>query len=422
MNGVLETAVVIAGENGVAPWVLAAYAVKRGWRVNTSPEKKPVTAGQIAVPAVAEPRPVGGPSGCERGSGMTRPGALRITAPYNDGPREVEAYPTPVPGLLISPDAKVEGAWCVCHAASGLALADCPDPESALNIAVKLGELADWTKSTRGLRRDRHLRRACQAASRTGWRSASSGTQRCPTRTCARWKRARAVRHDPQARLQVHSVAPGARSRFSPTAKVRRAPSWPAVAGRASSWASTRRRGRGGPEIFAALHEAAALPVPIVLDRVGGDKFSHWFELGAAPSARAFCWDPHAGMTELQPPGHPAGRCAEGNRSTAMLLLAARDQPDVMPEVIFDDQFAIHRSVDGLSDTAFRLHVAAIFWSARNLMDGFVPEEDLDLVCARVRAPSRFAAECVSRGTWHEAPVACGSEKRPPSPADGRAG
>lgn len=93
---------------------------------------------------------------------MTRPGALRITAPYNDGLREVEAYPTPVPGLLISPDAKVEGAWCVCHAASGLALADCPDPESALNIAVKLGELADWTKSTRGLRRDRHLRRAWQ--------------------------------------------------------------------------------------------------------------------------------------------------------------------------------------------------------------------------------------------------------------------
>ncbi len=55
MNGVLETAVVIAGVNGVAPWVLAAYAVKRGWRVNTSPEKKPVAAGQITVPAVAEP-------------------------------------------------------------------------------------------------------------------------------------------------------------------------------------------------------------------------------------------------------------------------------------------------------------------------------------------------------------------------------
>lgn len=106
------------------------------------------------------------------------------------------------------------------------------------------------------------------------------------------------------------------------------------------------------------------------------------------------------------------------DRSTPMHLLVARDLPDVMPEVIFDDQFAIHRSVDGLSDTAFRLHVAAIFWSARNLMDGFVPEEDLDLVCARVRAPSRFAAECVSRGTWHEAPVACASEKCPPPPAD----
>ena len=84
-----------------------------------------------------------------------------------------------------------------------------------------------------------------------------------------------------------------------------------------------------------------------------------------------------------------------------------------MPWVRFDDQFTIHRKVDGLTDAAFRLHVAAVFWSARNLMDGFVPGEDLDLVCARLRAPSRFAAECVSRGVWHEARTPCASEKCP---------
>lgn len=80
-----------------------------------------------------------------------------------------------------------------------------------------------------------------------------------------------------------------------------------------------------------------------------------------------------------------------------------------MPWVRFDDQFTIHRKVDGLSDAAFRLHVAAIFWCARNLTDGFVPREDLALVSARVRAPERFAAECVIRELWHPADETCPS-------------
>ena len=92
-----------------------------------------------------------------------------------------------------------------------------------------------------------------------------------------------------------------------------------------------------------------------------------------------------------------------------------------MPWVRFDDQFTIHRKVDGLTDAAFRLHVAAVFWSARNLTDGFVPGEDLDLVCARLRAPARFAAECVKRGVWHDARSACPSEKCP-GPVDNHDG
>ncbi len=84
-----------------------------------------------------------------------------------------------------------------------------------------------------------------------------------------------------------------------------------------------------------------------------------------------------------------------------------------MAWVRYDDQYPIHRKVAGLSDAAFRLHTAAIFWSARNGTDGFVPDEDLDQVCAQVRDPARFAAECVNRRTWHLAAHACTSEMCP---------
>ena len=85
-----------------------------------------------------------------------------------------------------------------------------------------------------------------------------------------------------------------------------------------------------------------------------------------------------------------------------------------MPWVRYDDQYPIHRKVAGLSDAAFRLNTAAIFWCSRNGTDGFVPEEDLDQVCAQVRDPARFAAECVKRRTWHLAADQCTSEDCPP--------
>lgn len=78
-----------------------------------------------------------------------------------------------------------------------------------------------------------------------------------------------------------------------------------------------------------------------------------------------------------------------------------------------DDQYPIHRKVAGLSDAAFRLHSAAIFWCARNGTDGLVPEEDLDQVCGQVRDPARFAAECVDRRTWHPAAYDCPSPDCP---------
>lgn len=85
-----------------------------------------------------------------------------------------------------------------------------------------------------------------------------------------------------------------------------------------------------------------------------------------------------------------------------------------MSWVLMDDQFPIHRKVAGLSDAAFRLHSAAIFWCRRNGTDGFVPEEDLDQVCAQVRSPAGFAAECVKRRAWHLADHDCASENCPP--------
>lgn len=65
----------------------------------------------------------------------------------------------------------------------------------------------------------------------------------------------------------------------------------------------------------------------------------------------------------------------------------------------FDDQFPIHRKVSGLTDAAFRLHVEAIFWCARNLTDGFIAQDDLDSV-SRYRRPEGYVTELVRRGAW----------------------
>lgn len=86
-----------------------------------------------------------------------------------------------------------------------------------------------------------------------------------------------------------------------------------------------------------------------------------------------------------------------------------------MPGVNFDDQFPIQRQVAGLSDAAFRMHVTAIFWCARNRTDGAVLQEDLVDVCPRVRKPQRFITELVTRGVWHRPGEDCPSELCPPS-------
>lgn len=76
-----------------------------------------------------------------------------------------------------------------------------------------------------------------------------------------------------------------------------------------------------------------------------------------------------------------------------------------MPWVRIDDQFAIHRKVETLSDPAFRLHVSALCWCNRNLTDGAIPKEELEVVAPRtMKRPEKFAAELVERGLWIETP------------------
>jgi hypothetical protein len=72
-----------------------------------------------------------------------------------------------------------------------------------------------------------------------------------------------------------------------------------------------------------------------------------------------------------------------------------------VPWVRFDDQFPIHRKVDNLTDPAFRLHVSAIFWCARNLTDGRVGENDLAAAAPRrMRKPERYVDELLEQGVW----------------------
>ena len=70
------------------------------------------------------------------------------------------AYPTPVPGLVINRDPADSGLFNVTHAGSGSAVAaSIPDPELALDIAMKLVVVADWTLPATTLRQSRTVRR-----------------------------------------------------------------------------------------------------------------------------------------------------------------------------------------------------------------------------------------------------------------------
>lgn len=71
-----------------------------------------------------------------------------------------------------------------------------------------------------------------------------------------------------------------------------------------------------------------------------------------------------------------------------------------MTWVRLDDSFPEHGKVERLSDAAFRLHVSALCYCARNLTDGVVEPRVVRRVVPRFRRQS--LAELLAAGLWHE--------------------
>lgn len=65
-----------------------------------------------------------------------------------------------------------------------------------------------------------------------------------------------------------------------------------------------------------------------------------------------------------------------------------------------DDGFAENSKVDALSDRAFRLHVAALCYCARNLTDGALAPKAVKVVCAIVRASKKHVQELIEVSLW----------------------
>lgn len=66
-----------------------------------------------------------------------------------------------------------------------------------------------------------------------------------------------------------------------------------------------------------------------------------------------------------------------------------------MTWVRLDDNFPDHPKVIGLGDSAFRMHVAAMCWSARYLTDGHIPSSAL-----RSIGSNKGATELHAAGLW----------------------
>lgn len=62
--------------------------------------------------------------------------------------------------------------------------------------------------------------------------------------------------------------------------------------------------------------------------------------------------------------------------------------------------FAEHPKVMDLSDRAFRLHVAALCHTTRNLTDGFLSDLSVKVACALTMATRRHVVELRDAGLW----------------------
>ena len=68
-----------------------------------------------------------------------------------------------------------------------------------------------------------------------------------------------------------------------------------------------------------------------------------------------------------------------------------------------DDGFAENSKIETLSDRAFRLHVTAMCYCAKNLTDGYISERGARVcgVLANNSRPMRNVSELVEKGLWH---------------------
>lgn len=70
-----------------------------------------------------------------------------------------------------------------------------------------------------------------------------------------------------------------------------------------------------------------------------------------------------------------------------------------MPWLNMDENFPEHPKVDGLSDSAFRLHVSGMCYAARHLTDGLIPADKVQRLVPRFRRAA--VEELVSKGVWY---------------------
>lgn len=104
-----------------------------------------------------------------------------------------------------------------------------------------------------------------------------------------------------------------------------------------------------------------------------------------------------AAATTAEPPTRST--CVPG-------INAAR--PHEMSWLRIDDQFAENDKILDLGDRAFRLHMVALCYCARNLCDGILCNRQVDIVCAVIGAkrPLRYIDELVRAELW--VPIAGG--------------
>ena len=75
---------------------------------------------------------------------------------------------------------------------------------------------------------------------------------------------------------------------------------------------------------------------------------------------------------------------------------------NAVPYLLIDDGFGEHPKIVALTDKAFRLHLTALVWCARNLTDGLISPLGMRISSANasLERPNRVVQQLVSSGLW----------------------